>query len=177
MLYQRFFSLLLVALAVAGVVRARLPGPPAQKKDYLTETEADKVRDADTPALRIKLFLSFAEDRLKKFEYELARQVPDRRRSEMLNALLNAYEGCVDDAADQIDVARDKQMDIHDALKSMRTKDKESLEVLQKYDKPGPDFEEYQETLEDAIEGTKDAISQAEQAEKEMLPAPVRRKP
>jgi hypothetical protein len=175
--HHRFVSLILALLVVAGAARARLPEPPAQKKDYLTETEADKIRDADTPALRIKLYLSFAEDRLKKFEYELARPVPDRRRSEMLNALLNAYEGCVDDAADQIDVAQEKQMDIHDALKSMRTKDKESLEILQKYDKPGPDFDDYQETLEDAIEGTKDAISQAEQAEKEMLPAPVRRKP
>jgi hypothetical protein len=174
---QRCFSLILAVLVVSGVARARLPEPPAQKKDYLTETEADKIRDADTPALRIKLYLTFAEDRLKKFEYELARPVPDRRRSEMLNALLNAYEGCVDDAADQIDVAQEKQMDIHDALKSMRTKDKESLEVLQKYDKPGPNFDDYQETLEDAIEGTKDAISQTEQAEKEMLPAPVRRKP
>ena len=173
--YQRFF--LIILLAVLGVGGVAAPGALPQQKDYLTEAEADKIRDADSPALRIKLYLSFAEDRLKKFEYERARQVQERRRSEILNSLLNAYTGCVDDASDQIDVAHDKQMDIHDALKSMVTKEKEFLGILQKYNKPGPDFDDYQDTLEDAIDGTKDAISDSEQAEKEMLPAPVRRKP
>jgi tagatose-1,6-bisphosphate aldolase len=172
--YQRFLSVLLAAFALTG---GAAPGPLPQQKDYLTEAEADRIRDADSPALRIKLYLSFAEDRLKKFEYERARPVQERRRSEILNTLLNAYVGCVDDASDQIDVAHDKQMDIHDALKSMVTKEKDFLGILQKYNKPGPDFDDYQNTLEDAIEGTKDAISDAEQAQKEMLPAPVRRKP
>ena len=40
----------------------------------------------------------------------------------MLNSLLNGYAGCVDDAADQIDVAQEKQLDIRDALKMMKSK-------------------------------------------------------
>jgi TatD DNase family protein len=59
------------------------------------------------PGDRIKLFISFAEDRLKKFQYELNRQNPDRRRVEILNSLMNDYAGCVDDAADQIALARE----------------------------------------------------------------------
>ena len=82
----------------------------------------------------------------------------------------------MDDAADQIALAREKQSDIHDVLKLMETKDKEFLEALQKYDKDGPDLDTYRETLEDAIEGTKDAISDDEEAQKEMQAPPVRRK-
>jgi hypothetical protein len=148
-----------------------------QPRDYLSEEEADKIRDADTPAARIKLYLAFAEDRLKKFDYELNRTPPQRGRSEILNTLLNGYVGCVDDGADQIAMAREKQMDIRTALKQMHTKYNEFLNQLQKYDKGGKDLDIYRDTLKDAIEGTQDALSDVEEAEKEMLPAPVRRKP
>ena len=91
---------------------------------------------------------------------------------------MNAYSGCVDDAADQIADAKEKQLDIHASLKLLESKGKEFLEVLQKLDQgSGPDFDSYKDTLEDAIQGTKDAIADAQKAGKEMLPAPVRRKP
>jgi len=171
------FALLLATLLLASLAVARPPIPSPQDKDYLSESESDKIRDADTPALRIKLYISFAEDRLKKFEYEIHRTVPERRRGEILNALLNGYSGCVDDAADQIDVAQEKQQDIREALKMMRAKNKEFLDTLEKYDKDGPELDTYRDTLEDAIEGTKDALSDIDDAEKEATPGPVRRKP
>ncbi len=148
------------------------------KMDYLTETEADKIRDANNPSDRIKLYVSFADDRLKKFQYELTRTVAERRRGEVLNGLLNAYSGCVDDAADQIDDAKEKQVDIHASLKLLESKGKEFLEALQKVQQSGgPDFDSYKDTLDDAIQGTKDAVADAQKAGKEMLPAPIRRKP
>jgi predicted RNase H-like nuclease (RuvC/YqgF family) len=171
------FALLLATLLLASLGVARPPIPSPQDKDYLSDSESDKIRDADTPALRIKLYISFAEDRLKKFEYEIHRTVPERRRGEILNALLNGYSGCVDDAADQIDVAQEKQQDIREALKMMRAKNKEFLDTLEKYDKDGPELDTYRDTLEDAIEGTKDALSDIDDAEKEATPGPVRRKP
>jgi predicted nucleic acid-binding Zn-ribbon protein len=173
--------LLLAALTAAWSlpVLPALSAPAAQheKKEYLTETEADKIRDAETPSERIKLFISFADDRLKKFQYEQGRTTAQRRRGEILNSLMNAYSGCVDDAADQIAVAEEKQANIHDALQLMQDKGKEFMEVLEKLDKGGPDFDAYKDTLEDAIEATKDAIADAAKAQKEMLPPPVRRKP
>lgn len=175
------FMAFTVGLIVTALVGARpVPAQPRPQdftpKDYLSDDEADKIRDALTPDERIKLYIAFAEDRLNKFEYELKRAVPERRRSEILNGLLNGYAGCIDDGADQIQVAKDKQMDIRDGLKLMDTKEKEFLEALQKYDKDGPDLDDYRDTLEDAIDGTKDAISDTEDAEKTALPAPVRRK-
>jgi hypothetical protein len=151
---------------------------PQDKKDYLTETEADKIREVNNPSDRIKLYVSYADDRLKKFQYELTRQTAERNRDEILNGLMNGYSGCMDDAADQIDDAKQKQVDIHASLKLLESKGKEFLAVLEKLNQGnGPDFESYKDTLEDAIQGTKDAIADAQSAGKEMLPAPVRRKP
>jgi len=92
-------TLLFAVLAVSPFVRLRAQ---ESKRDYLTTLESDKIRDAEQPALRIKLFIEFAADRLKKFHYELARPSSERMRAERLNSLLNAYTGCVDDAAELI---------------------------------------------------------------------------
>jgi hypothetical protein len=151
-------------------------GFAAQEKDYLTDLEADKIRDAREPADRIKLYMTFAEDRLQKFQYELARTVQERRRDEILNGLLNGYAGCIDDAADQIQLAVEKHADIHEALKMMHEKDTQFLETLQKLDKDGPEIEVYRDTLEDAIAGTKDALDDIAEAQKESQAPPVRRK-
>jgi hypothetical protein len=176
--YRHTISFFCVTLTLSAVAAARMPARPTQEKEYLTDAESDKIRDTPSPAARIGLYISFAEDRLKKFEYEVHRSVQERRRTEILNSLLNGYVGCVDDAADQIDDAQEKHVDVREALKSMKTKDNEFLDTLEKYDKDksGPDFADYQDSLEDAIEGTKDALSDASDAEKETPAAPVRRK-
>ena len=83
----------------------------------------------------------------------------------------------MDDAADQIEVARDKQIDIRGQLKLIESKGKEFLEILQKIGQSGPELGTYKDTLQDAIEGTQDAISDANAASKELTPVPVRRKP
>jgi len=167
-----------VCLSLAAWIAVATPARGAQfePRDYLSSEEADRIRDADTPAARIKLYLAFAEDRLKKFDYELNRTPAQRDRTEILNSLLNGYAGCVDDGADQIAMAREKQMDIRVALKLMHTKYTEFLNQLQKYSKDGKDLDSYRDTLKDAIEGTQDALSDVDEAQKEMLPAPVRRK-
>jgi len=169
---------MLTAAATLAFAFASLPRAAAQfsRKDYLSDTEADRVRDAATPGARIKLYMLFAEDRLKKFEYELNRKVPEERRSEILNGLLNGYSGCMDDAADQISVAKEKQSDIHKELAAMLSKGKEFLTTLQKIEQTGAGLDTYKDTLEDAIDGTKDAISDAQDAKKEILAPPVRRK-
>src|ERR1700723_1672523 len=164
-------------LMAATVIYARNVHAQEAKKDYLTDAEGDRIRDAVTPPERMKLFVIFADDRLKKFQYELTRTTPEGRRAEILNGLLNAYAGCIDDAADQIEVAREKQVDIRAALKNMQSKSKEFLEALQKINQGGPEYDIYKETLQDAIEGTQDALSDVDKALKELNTAPVRRKP
>lgn len=166
-------SLLLAAFCAA----AARPEQPAQtRKEYLSESEADKIRDAYEPADRIGLYMKFAEDRLKKFQYELNRKVQDRRRAEVLNNMLNAYTGCMDDAADQIAVGQDRQADIRGALKLMKAKGNEFLDILEKLEQNGPELDTYKDTLLDAIDGTKDALTDVDNALKNAAPPPVRRK-
>ena len=167
---------LLAALSLPALARTTARTPAQAKKEYLSETEADKIRDAYEPADRIALYMKFAEDRLKKFQYELNRKVQDRRRAEILNNMLNAYTGCMDDAADQIAVGQERQADIHGALKLMKSKGNEFLDILEKLQQNGAELDTYKDTLLDAIDGTKDALTDVDNALKTATPPPVRRK-
>ncbi len=165
--------LILVCCLLAAMPLA-LAAPPPQK-DYLSAVEADKIRDAETVNERIRLFLTFADDRLKKFQYELEHPSTNRH-GDMLNSLLNAYVGCVDDAADLIQLGLEKQDNIRKGIDLMTSRTKEFLAVLEKLSTDGPERELYKENLDDAIEGTRDAMNDAEKAKKKVAPPPVRRK-
>ena len=167
-------SLLLVSVSCLFFIGPSVYARAAQEKDYLSAVEADKIRDAETSNDRIKLFLTFAEDRLKKFEYEIEHP-SSNRHNEMLNALLNAYIGCVDDAADVMQLGIEKQENIRKGIDLMASRTKDFLPILQKYSN-GPDLEVYKDNLDDAIEGTRDAMNDAEKAKKAVAPPPVRRK-
>jgi hypothetical protein len=166
--------LFLVASSILGAAPLVCPGAPRQK-DYLTALEADKIRDAETVNERIKLFLTFADDRLKKFQYELDHPSTNRH-GDMLNSLLNAYAGCVDDAADLIQLGIEKQENIRQGIDMMTARTKEFLVVLEKLSNEGAERELYKDNLDDAIEGTRDAQNDAEKAKKKVAPPPVRRK-
>jgi hypothetical protein len=151
-------------------------GRAQEQKDYLSTLEADKIRDAETTNDRVKLFLSFADDRLKKFQYELDHP-SGTRHIDMLNSLLNAYGGCVDDAADLIQLGIEKQENIRAAVDLMASQSKAFLAVLEKLSAAGgPDLEAYKSNLDDAIEGTRDAMNESHKATKKVAPPPVRRK-
>jgi len=147
----------------------------AEQKDYLSSLESDKIRDAENTNERIKLFITFADDRLKKFQYEL-QHPSSNKHPEMLNALMNAYVGCVDDAADLIQLGIQKQENIRPGIDLMASRTKEFLQVLEKLSADGVEIDIYKDNLDDAIEGTRDAMNDAEKAKKAVAPPPVRRK-
>jgi hypothetical protein len=147
----------------------------AQQKDYLSPLESDKIRDAETTNERIKLFLTFADDRLKKFQYELEHP-SSNKHPEMLNGLMNGYVGCVDDAADLMTLGVEKQENVRLGVDLMATRTKEFLDVLNKLAENKIEIDIYKDNLNDAIEGTRDAMNDAEKAKKSVAPPPVRRK-
>ena len=163
------------AICIVLVAAVATQGRPVPQKDYLTSVEADKIRDAETTNERIKLFLSFADDRLKKFQYELDHPSTNRH-ADMLNSLMNAYIGCVDDAADLVQLGMEKQENIRQGVDLMASRAKEFLAILEKLSAQGPELDIYKENLDDAIEGTRDAMNDAEKAKKKVAPPPVRRK-
>lgn len=159
-----------IALSTCGDLRAQF-----EQKDYLSPMESDKIRDAETTNDRLKLFVTYADDRLKKFQYEL-QHPSSNRHGEMLNGLMNGYVGCLDDAADLMQLGIEKQENIRAGVDLINTKAKEFLEVLNKISADKVDLDIYKDNLDDAIEGTKDAITDSEKAKKAVAPPPVRRK-
>jgi len=162
-------------LCAAGIIAASSPAF-AQKKDYLSDAEADKIRDADTTSERIKLFISFAADRIKKLQYEFAHP-GELHRDERINTLINAYSGCIDDGSDLIQLGAEKQQDIRDAIKEMQSRAPEFLSYLKEVSAKGRSVEQFKDNLDDAIDATNDAIRDAADALKENAPPPVRRRP
>jgi len=165
---------ILLIFFLGAICSARMPAQSLDK-DYLSRQEADKIRDAENSNAKIKLFLEFADDRLKKFQYELDHPA-QYRHAEMLNFLMNAYIGCVDDAADLMQLGVEKQEDVRPGIDLMAAKTKEFLVVLQKISTDAKEIDIYKDNLDDAIDGTQDAMSDAEKAKKQVAPPPVRRK-
>ena len=84
-------KLCVLILSVAGLFGGfAAPAARPPQKDYLSTIEADKIRDAETPNERITLFLSFADDRLKKLEYEL-----EHPSQSMHNEMINSLSECL----------------------------------------------------------------------------------
>jgi hypothetical protein len=169
-----------IAVAAAGaafLAGAPHAAPQAVKRDYLTYAEADRIREAKLPGPRIKLYLAFADDRLKKFQYEISRTNPGPHRADALNGILNGYTGCVDDAADQVETAADQQQDIRDVLKDFESKGKDFLAALEKIQNDGIELDLYQDTLDDAMDSTHEALDTVAKAQKDSAAPPVRRKP
>ncbi|HEV2488647.1 MAG TPA: hypothetical protein VGT03_02475 [Candidatus Acidoferrales bacterium] len=171
-------DLAVLALAcICGTVAARAWARPEQR-DFLSPAEADKIREAKSPNDRVRLFVLFADDRMKKFQYELSRKEASQNRDVLLNGLLNGYTGCIDEATDRLQEAETKGADMRTAVKEMQKLTKESLETLRKVEaSSGPDLDSFKDTLDDAIEATQDALNEANKAAKEYGAVPIRRKP
>jgi len=171
------FVLATILAAAALATPAPNPASP-QKKEYLSDAEADKIREAGATGPRIVLYTTFASDRIKKLQYEFAHLDPkDDKRTERFNILINGYTGCIDDAADSLDVGIEKQEDIRDGVKLLQAQIKGFLSYLQELAEKGPEKETYKDNLDDAIDATNDAIRTADDAIKDLAPPPVRRKP
>jgi len=168
--YAGLILLISLVACAAGAMRAQ-----AVQKDYLSAEEADKIRDAETPNERIKLFMQFADDRLKKFQYELEHP-SQTNHTQVLNYLMKSYVGCVDDAADLMQEGVEKQLNVRAGIDLIAGKTKEFLEVLRKIQTDGKELDVYRDNLDDALEGTQDALNDAEKAKKNVAPPPVRRK-
>jgi len=84
--------------------------------------------------------------------------------------------GCVDDAADLIQSgARDTGQYPAGSTDDSRTR-RVSCSFGKNYPRIGPERDLYKDNLDDAIEGTRDAMNDAEKAKKKVAPPPIRRK-
>lgn len=165
-------------LAWACIVLAAPALAQSGSRDFLSPGEADKVRDAPSPNDRVRLFISFADERLKKLQYELSAKEASEGREILLNGLLNGYSGCIDEATDRLQAAKEKGADMRSAIKDMQKQSRSFLDELRKIQTAGgPELDLFKNSLGDAIDSTQDALDEANKAAKEYGAVPVRRKP
>lgn len=164
--------ILLVAAALSAPVTA-LARP--QQHDYLTQSEAEQIRDADSANARVGLFLNFAADRLRRFQQELQMKGSGPLRADFLSDLLDSFSACVDEASSRIDDAIDDGEDVRGGIQDIRKRVPQFLIELQKIKAKGVDLKLYQDSLSDAASDLRDDLRDVEKAEKKLqfnLPSP-----
>lgn len=174
---SRLISAILVFSSLAAMLMMPASAYAQEQPDFLSPAEADKVRDAPDANRRIKLFIDFAEDRLKKLQYELQLTTPQTDKRMILNGLLHDYSSCLDEAADRVQEGQQKGEKIRPAIKDMDKRAKGYLETLKTIEGAnGPELASYKDSLDDAISATQDALNTVAKASKEYGSVPIRRK-
>ena len=144
----RFLAILLVAF------------PAFAEHDFLTSSETDQVREVQEPVARIKLYLSFAKQRLDQIQSMLAKNRAGR--SGEIRQLLEDYTAIVDAIGSVSDDALARKLDLTLAPPVIIEGEKTFLGQLNKVQASAPsDLEMYNFELKDAIEATSDAIDTA----------------
>ena len=129
----------------------------AQKRDFLTAEEADKVRLAQDPNLRLPLYVAFAKDRIAQINQLIAR---DRAgRSALLHDLLEDYTKIIEALDTVAEDALRRKVDIAKGMAVVVPAEQDLLTALKKVDQAElGDKSRYKFVLDDAIAATKDSI-------------------
>lgn len=126
-------------------------------RDFLTDHEADLIRENQEPDHRIGQYLHFARLRIELVRQALLRE--DAGRSKLIHRNLEEYGRIVEAIDFVIDDAAADQVDLSDTLKTLAEREKEFLAALERIrENPADDHWTYEFVLEDAIEITRDSM-------------------
>lgn len=171
---------IILLLGAALVAPLAAFAQPAQQPDFLTQDEANQIRNADSANARIGLFLDFAADRLHRFENELNMKGTGPLRADFLNDLLDSFTACVDEASSRVDDGVHNGVDVGKGIRDIRKRVPGFLAELKKIKAKGIDLKLYQDSLSDAAADLRDDLRDAEKAEKKLqfnAPSPKSRRP
>jgi hypothetical protein len=160
----RIAPLLCVVFAVIfGALFGGAPFAGAQaKRDYLTNDEANQIRNAQEPNDRIKLYVHFAKQRMDQIQQLMEKDKAGR--SALIHDLLDEYTKVIE----AIDTVADDSLHRHLAIDKgnalAATEEKEMLAALQKIQDSNPkDVARYDFVLKEAIDTTSDSLELAQQ--------------
>jgi len=141
-------------------------GAGAEKPDYLSDEEVDQLREAQAPSDRIEKYLSFAQDRLTRFDdYRSRPPNPDYDIPGYLETQLDQYIHITDDLKDWIEEHFDRRDDMRAGLKKILEMGPHQLDQLRHVDQePDPYAAAYHKSLNDAIDDFTDALDGATKA-------------
>lgn len=147
--------LLLFAIFAAAI-------PLYAERDFLTSDEIEKVREAQDPNDRLKLYVLLARQRLDQLERLLAKD--KKGRSGTARDLLGDYSKIIDAIDTVSDDALKRGVDITIGAGAVNTGEKQFLTQLQKIqDKAPADLDLYDLELKEAIAGTNDSMDLAKE--------------
>lgn len=142
-----------------------------EKGDYLSDDEVDQLREAQGASERIEKYLSFAQDRLTRFDdYRSRPPNPDYDTPGYLETQLDQYIRITDALKDWIEDHFDRRDDMRAGLKKVLEVGPHQLDQLQHAEQsPDPYTAGYRKSLNDAIDDFTDALDGATKALSEQV--------
>ena len=139
-------GLLLVALPLA-----------AQTEDFLTVSEVEQVRLTQEPDARLKLYITFAEQRMSQLEQMFASKKAGR--SVMIHELLGQYTKIIDAIDTVVDDALSRNVEVGATLGDVVEAEKKFSAKLKAWKASDPpDLERYEFVLDNAVDTTGDSV-------------------
>ena len=152
---MRCFVIVLLAAAYAAA-------PALAERDFLTQDEVEKIREAQEPNERLKLYVLFARQRLDQLQQLMAKDKPGR--SLMIRQLLEDYTEIIDAIDTVSDDALRRKADIAEGTNAVSAAEKKFTAQLQKaLDSQPRDLDMYELELKNALSDTTDSIELAQE--------------
>jgi hypothetical protein len=149
----RAAAVVIFVLALFAAARAR-----AQQGGHLSDDEADELREAQDPGLRIEVYLKLEQTRLDQMG-----GLGDRPAK--LRVLLSQFLFINEEMKDWIQNQYDHHGDMRKGLRALLERGPQQLELLKQIQKwPGAANAEYASNLHDAIDSVTDGLNGATQA-------------
>ena len=146
----------------AFLVCLLIAAPLAAQHDFLTADEVEKVRDAQEPNLRLKLYSQFAQERIDLIKHLLDKDKAGR--SALIHDTLDEYCKILDAIDAVADDALTRKVDVKAGLDLIALQEKQMLPYLQKVADSHPrDMERYDFLLKQAIDATTDSLDAAQE--------------
>jgi hypothetical protein len=139
-----------------------IAAPLAAQHDFLTSDEVDKIRDAQEPNLRLKLYSQFAQERVDLVKNLLSKEKAGR--SALIHDTLDEYCKILDAIDTVADDALTRKLEVKLGLDAVASVEKQMLPYLQKVQDSHPrDLERYDFLLKQAIDATTDSLEAAQE--------------
>ena len=139
------------------ILLSALPLFAQVQRDYLSESEVEKVREAQDPNDRLKLYVLFARQRLDQVQQQVAKD--KKGRSLEIRSLLDDYEKIIEAIDHVSDDALKRKADIILGVNTVMEAERRFMTQLEKIKSSEPrDLDMYSIELTEAIATTKDSL-------------------
>ena len=148
-----FAAILMIAATIA---------PLSAQREFLTNDEIEKIREAQEPNLRLKLYILFARQRVDQLQQQIAKD--KKGRSILVRQLLEDYSQIIDAIDTVSDDALNRKVYIAAGVAAVAEAEKKMIPILQKIEDAMPhDLDMYDIALKDAIGNTTDSLENTQQ--------------